>query len=172
MARILLGVAIALLGLLIYFISREALRKTTESGKTSRFLIEFLLWALAILAVVTLLGELAALLLLLIILVVSIWAMISLPRSGWCSTLPKGLRHWVLLTGSSFCAIIAAVILHGLFDGLAMITRDWPLIYYPLNALAVGFFLVAIPFGPIVFLFGLVGTLITSLIRQKPPDSN
>lgn len=69
-------------------------------------------------------------------------------------------KLFLYMTGISAASILPAVILHNFFYALAIITENILVLKVFFEFLHVAFFLFAIPVCPILFLVGVIGTLV------------
>jgi len=70
------------------------------------------------------------------------------------------LRIFLLLTGVSAISPLVFSVLHNVFYALGIISKNILIIKYTMEVLHVVSFLIAIPISPIVFLVGIIGSLI------------
>ena len=73
--------------------------------------------------------------------------------------LSKWRKRFLFLTGASAAGFFVFVFLHNAFYALAEIASQIAVLKYALEALHVGFFLMAIPVCPLVFLVGMAGSI-------------
>jgi O-antigen ligase len=91
----------------------------------------------------------------------------------WRSDIQGALRKFLLLTGASALGFLISVFLHNAFYALGVVTNSFNevfslmgIIHYIMEGLHVVFFLIAIPVCPIVFLIGVVGSIVFLLKKQ------
>jgi len=76
------------------------------------------------------------------------------------------LRKFLLLTGIGAVGFFGAAILHNLFYGLGVLVDNIPVLAFLAGFLEVVFFTISVPISPVIFLIGLVGSLIIFFKRK------
>ena len=79
------------------------------------------------------------------------------------------LRTFLILTAAPSTGFALSSVLYNVFYGLAEATQDWPVVPHVMNALEVGFFIVALLVCPVAFTVGAVGTVVMLIRRQREP---
>ena len=69
-------------------------------------------------------------------------------------------KFFLYMTGISAASILPASILHNVFYALGIITENILVLKYVFEFLHAAFFLIGIPIAPILFLVGVIGTLV------------
>jgi len=77
------------------------------------------------------------------------------------------LKIFLLLSGISAVVFLVSIILHNLFYALAILSEDILILKYLFEVLHIAFFFIGIPICPILFLIGIIGSLILFLRGKK-----
>ena len=70
------------------------------------------------------------------------------------------LKKFLILTGGSASGFLVGVLLHNLLYGLGMLVEHIAWLYFLLEVLHVGFFIMAVLVCPLGFLIGVVGSVV------------
>ena len=83
------------------------------------------------------------------------------------------LKKFLMLTGASAAGFFVFALLHNIFYALAQVTGHITILSYPMKALEVIFFLIAIFACPIGFIIGAIGTIVMFNKKRKmlPKDT-
>ena len=76
------------------------------------------------------------------------------------SKVKKKLKVFFILTGASAAGFLVSVVLHNLLYGLGVLLSSFPVLSYLMEILHVIFFLIGVIGCPVVFLVGMIGTII------------
>lgn len=77
------------------------------------------------------------------------------------------LKKFLILTGASAAGFVALSVLHNVFYGLSVITSHIAVLSYLIRVFEVMFFLVAIFVCPLVFLIGVVGSIVLFVNKRN-----
>ena len=77
------------------------------------------------------------------------------------------LKKFLILTGGSASGFLVGVLLHNLLYGLGMLVEHIAWLYFLLEVLHVGFFIMAVLVCPLGFLIGMVGSVVTFGKKKK-----
>ena len=80
--------------------------------------------------------------------------------------LKKWIRVFLILTGAGPAGFAVFSILHNMFYAFGILTQSIPWLSFTMEILHVAFFLISLIVCPIVFVIGLVGTIVL-FIRNK-----
>lgn len=94
-------------------------------------------------------------------LILGIWLIILAVRQK----LDKKLKIFLILMGASSSLVLVSVILHNFFYALAIVFKDMVILKAIMEFLYVSFFLMGLLVCPILFLVGVIGSII--LIYKK-----
>lgn len=77
------------------------------------------------------------------------------------------LRKFLILTGGSASGFLVGVLLHNFLYGLGMLVEQIVWLYFLLEVLHVGFFIMAVLVCPLGFLVGVVGSVVMFNKKKK-----
>ena len=77
------------------------------------------------------------------------------------------LKKFLILTGGSASGFLVGVLLHNLLYGLGMLVEHVAWLYFLLEVLHVGFFIMAVLVCPLGFLIGVVGSVVMFSKKKK-----
>ena len=77
------------------------------------------------------------------------------------------LKKFLILTGGSPSGFLVGVLLHNLLYGLGMLVEHVAWLYFLLEVLHVGFFIMAVLVCPLGFLIGVVGSVVMFSKKKK-----
>lgn len=77
------------------------------------------------------------------------------------------LKKFLILTGISATGFFISVFLHNIFYGLSIIISQISILSFFMEILHIAFFIIAIFICPLVFMIGLIGTIIIFIKKKK-----